>query len=251
MWDGTRWVCDPDCDDGAPQWPAAPPCPPPSFPPAGCPPWFPPPASQPPWYPGANAGVSFGTTPPVNPIRGHFWWDGVRMWMWDGAVWVDIVASATGAAPGGGAGSSGIIGITDGSLAKPGYVGEYVQMVVAVPIPVTWNYNQSVSMGTLQPGDWTVQATLSVGTLVGGTSYSLSPVPAGVSNNMACQIGCWVTTAEAGMMTSTLTSPVARANITVPTLFVFSVTTNYLGGGGVIAPQSGSGSMTFTARRAR
>lgn len=84
MWDGTRWVCAPDCfPPGPPQ-----PCPP------GPPPFYPPPQGQPPWYPGANGGVSFGTTPPPNPIRGAFWWDGLSLWLFDGAAWTAIGGQA-------------------------------------------------------------------------------------------------------------------------------------------------------------
>jgi hypothetical protein len=97
VWNGTNWVC--DADDFFP--PGQPPfCPPPSFPPQGCPPWFPPPQGQPPWYPGANAGVSFSSTPPVNPVRGHFWWNGVTLQMFDGAAWVVVGGAAVaGATP--------------------------------------------------------------------------------------------------------------------------------------------------------
>ena len=55
------------------------------------PPYFPP--VQPPWYPGANAGVSFSVTPPPNPIRGHFWWNGQILSMWDGVAWVVVSES--------------------------------------------------------------------------------------------------------------------------------------------------------------
>jgi hypothetical protein len=89
VWDGSNWVCDPDC-----------------LPPAGCPPFGPPvfsgPAGQPPWYPGANGGVSFGATAPPNPVRGHFWWNGSTLWLFDGAAWVDIGGgggAATGTQP--------------------------------------------------------------------------------------------------------------------------------------------------------
>jgi diadenosine tetraphosphatase ApaH/serine/threonine PP2A family protein phosphatase len=92
VWNGTSWQCD---SDDFPTF-GPPGCPPPSFPPAGCPPWFPPPQGQPPWYPGANAGVSFGQTAPVNPVRGHFWWNGSSLMMFDGAAWVVV-----GGAPGG------------------------------------------------------------------------------------------------------------------------------------------------------
>lgn len=95
IWDGTRWVCDPDCDQ-PPQ-----PCPPFSvLQPGGRhhSPFFPPPVTQPPWYPGANGGVSFSPPgqPPPNPIRGAFWWDGTSLWVFDGAAW-DVVGAGSGA----------------------------------------------------------------------------------------------------------------------------------------------------------
>jgi hypothetical protein len=48
-----------------------------------------------PWYPGANAGVSFGTTAPSNPVRGHFWWNGLTLFMFDGAAWVSTAGGGT------------------------------------------------------------------------------------------------------------------------------------------------------------
>ena len=83
--------CDP-CDDGGGQIPGCPP----GFPPPGCPPWW---SGQnsPPWYPGANAGVSFGQTPPANPVRGHFFYDGATLWIFDGAAWDTV--GGPGAAP--------------------------------------------------------------------------------------------------------------------------------------------------------
>lgn len=87
MWDGSNWVCNPI--QPIPPFPG---CPPPGFPPPGCPPWFSLPNS-PPWYPGANAGVSFGNVAPTNVVRGHFWWDGSVLWMFDGANWVDTAGT--------------------------------------------------------------------------------------------------------------------------------------------------------------
>jgi len=54
--------------------------------------------------------VSFGTTPPPNPVRGHFWFDGTGLAIFDGAAWVNtttlkIVPPGTsigGGTPGGG-----------------------------------------------------------------------------------------------------------------------------------------------------
>lgn len=94
VWDGANWVCDQPPAPCQP-WPCPPsPCPPctdefPPMPP-GCPPWFPPPSGQAPWYPGANGGVSFSQDAPSCPVRGHFWFDGKVLWLFDGAAWVDV-----------------------------------------------------------------------------------------------------------------------------------------------------------------
>ena len=83
-WGGGGWW---DPDDFPPGTVPPFPCPGPGWPPPGCPPWFAG-SNSPPWYPGANAGVSFGSTFPPNPVRGHFFWDGKTLWMFDGAAWV-------------------------------------------------------------------------------------------------------------------------------------------------------------------
>jgi hypothetical protein len=90
IWNGSNWVCDPNCDDGSG-----------ALPPFG-PPVFSGPVAQPPWYPGANGGVSFGATAPPNPVRGHMWWNGTTFYLFDGAAWVPI-----GGASGGGGTATG------------------------------------------------------------------------------------------------------------------------------------------------
>jgi len=104
VWDGTQWVCSPCGSNGSSG--QVPGCPPPGWPPMGCPPWF---SGQnsPPWYPGANAGVSFGNTAPVNAVRGHFWWNGVSLFIFDGAVWVNTTTGTIDGGGGGGGGGSG------------------------------------------------------------------------------------------------------------------------------------------------
>jgi hypothetical protein len=101
-WTGSGWDDDGWGGGGCAPCPPAPcppqactaqPCPPVACPPCP-PPWFGPP--RPPWYPGASGGVSFGTTPPQFPIRGHFWWDGATLHMWDGVEW-ETIGPASGA----------------------------------------------------------------------------------------------------------------------------------------------------------
>jgi hypothetical protein len=98
VWNGSNWVCNPDCGtDG-------------SCPPFG-PPVFSGPVAQPPWYPGANGGVSFGAVAPPNPVRGHMWWDGVTFWLFDGAAWVSIggEGGTGGVSPGPAAGTTTLV----------------------------------------------------------------------------------------------------------------------------------------------
>ena len=75
-WDGQNWVCHEHHPQQIPPWG-----------PWG-PPFFGP--QQPPWYPGANGGVTFSMEEPKHVIRGHFWWNGTVLAMFDGAAWVQI-----------------------------------------------------------------------------------------------------------------------------------------------------------------
>lgn len=81
-WNGSGWVCGCEGSDGG-------------GPPFG-PPVFSGPTQQPPWYPGANGGVSFGASPPPNPVRGHMWWNGTTFYLFDGAAWVAFGGSGGG-----------------------------------------------------------------------------------------------------------------------------------------------------------
>jgi hypothetical protein len=133
-----QWVCSPDCSgDGG-------------FPPFG-PPVFSGPTQQPPWYPGANGGVSFGATPPPNPVRGHMFWDGTVFWLFDGAAWVNIGGLAT-----------PIKGVVDGSLAAPGYVGEVLRNTYTANITAVAGQNTTAVFVALNltPGDWDVQGRI-------------------------------------------------------------------------------------------
>jgi hypothetical protein len=229
-WDGSNWVCDPDC--GAPPSSGFP-CPPPSFPPPGCPPWFPPPQGQPPWYPGANAGVSFSATAPPNPIRGNFWWDGKVLWMFDGAVWVNTAQGAT------------LRGVTDGSDAAPGIVGEFVQTTTNFNISGAMGAVNTVTATVLSPGDWDCTAGVYPGTVLKGMIMGLNPIPVGVTTGMT---GIAI---DQSAMAADATEVIvigfpARALVSVPTQFTFNVTSNVIAAGNAAAAQ-----LLFVARRRR
>lgn len=159
FWDGAQWCL--------PCGQTPPPCPP-SYPPPGCPPWINPPPGQAPWYPGANGGVSFSQSPPANPVRGHFWWDGTSLWLFDGVSWVDTV---TGGSAGGilvGSASSPFL-----SLDKPssGYACDINGMTNGA---MRWN----IQLGTTQAetgsnagSNFTVNRYSDAGGLIDATIY--------------------------------------------------------------------------------
>lgn len=245
VWNGSSW-CWFDPDD-CPAFPCPSPCPPPvsgipfPCPPSGfptpCPPWFPPPAGQAPWYPGANGGVSFSATPPVNPIRGNLWWDGTMLHLFDGAAWVQV---------GPGAVSPPITGITDGSNVAPGQVGEFMHFEASFAYAGYPNTtNVTLTMGILTPGDWDLWASMSPSTFVGGGQMGLSPVPTGMSNAMGGNQGAVSAT---GTEATTIISMPARGNFIVPTTMSLQC---YIFNGSVTGLTNGNCSVTMEARRRR
>lgn len=181
-WWGGGFPSPPGCAPCPPPFP--PPCPPcPPMIPPGCPPWFSPPT--PPWYPGANAGVSFGTTYPQNPCRGHFLWDGKTLWLFDGVSWQTI--GPAGSTPGGvpeapidgklygrenaawvevpSPSSSSNMGVTNGSDAAPGQIGEIVTGTATASLtsPFSTGMQPTITpIPSLSAGDWNVDATCSI-----------------------------------------------------------------------------------------
>lgn len=135
-----------------------------------------------------------------------------------------------------------LIGVTNGTTAQPGQVGEYVQFEVAVPY-TTAPQTQSVTMGVLQPGDWDVWQFSSFTTYVTGAQFNLAPEPAGFSHVM---FGASEASGT-GTVGIVVVCSAARALISVPTLVVFSLTTN----GTAPGPTPGTAEMFFCARRAR
>ena len=107
---------------------------------------------------GGSGGASIwvGDTPPVGPLAGALWFDSVggQLYVWfnDGSSnqWVPTTNQF-----GGGYQSS--TGVTDGSNAAPGQLGEVISSVVALPgVTLTSSATANVTSLTLTPGDWDV-----------------------------------------------------------------------------------------------
>lgn len=111
-----------------------------------------------------------------------------------------------------------LIGVTNGSAAQPGQVGELVEynLTQTVTVPTT-GITTIFNMGVLQPGSWFVQAVIFPGMATDNMSFGLSPTPAGFTT--ACEGGMAVTTSAE----SYLVGQPASANISLPTLLAFNV----------------------------
>lgn len=134
-----------------------------------------------------------------------------------------------------------LIGVTNGTPAQPGQVGEYVQILQQVPYTTAQGQVQSVTMGILQPGDWLTWCSMGTTTLTSGLFMQLNPQPVGFTGTFANEM------AGTGMAAATaLIGPPCQALISVPTLVVIQITTN-LGAVGT----AGTADIFFNALRVR
>lgn len=120
------------------------------------------------------------------------------------------------------AGSGPILGVTDGSDAQPGQVGEFVSASSSIPYTAYPTATQVVvSSIVLQPGDWDVWGLVTFTTNIGIAALYLSPQPAGLSNAMVAINAVSAPGVQTQEMIS-LTIPTARASVAVPTLLAFT-----------------------------
>ena len=130
-------------------------------------------------------------------------------------------------------------GVTNGSDAPAGQVGEYIKLTATGSIPNTSGTWQLVNVnpGSLQAGDWDVTATLNVNQFVLGASMQLSPVPPGFTTGMNGLL-----TSAAGLEGWVVAMP-ARAILAGPASLPFALTFD--------SNAAGSFELIVQARRAR
>jgi hypothetical protein len=113
-----------------------------------------------------NALSVVGATAPTNPNIGQLWWntnDG-QGYVWTGGQWVVYVNPPLGSylplAGGTMTGPTNLVGVTNGSNAAAGQVGEYRSQVIPVgsAIGVTNGTLATIFALSLTPGDWDVWA---------------------------------------------------------------------------------------------
>lgn len=117
------------------------------------------------------------------------------------------------------------LGVTNGSAAQPGQVGEYQRLIVEGSYPTGTN-TQVLNAGVLQPGDWLLMPWCEPAQAVDGMGWVVSPVPAGLSNGL---VGY---TAETGSIATQqmVVGQSGQLLSSVPTLLTFNFTTVATGG---------------------
>jgi hypothetical protein len=142
-------------------------------------------------------------------------------------------------------------GVTDGSNAAAGNIGEFVQIVGTMAYAdVPTHTNGMISVGVVSPGDWDLWAYAQLPTFVNGFNFALKPVPTGMSNSLAGVQGALDASQMTTVENTLLVGQTGRGNFTVPTLLAFNcdVWQPTTAGAG-----TGPGTMTLTvgARRRR
>ena len=138
---------------------------------------------------------------PATPTVGQTFTSGGQSWTWDGMKWVAYGVAqgiylplSGGKLTGALNPAGGIIGVTDGSSAAPGMVGEVISSAVLNPgVAVTSGVVKNVATLPLTAGDWDVQGAVGLApsgntltSMVGGistTSGANDPVDVGVSRS--------------------------------------------------------------------
>lgn len=158
----------------------------------------------------------------------------------------EIVNDILGNQPAPGGVTGPIIGVTDGSDAAPGEVGEFLTF------SATGNYQAGaisdviLPVGIIPPGDWSLSAQCQFNTFVGVVWFTVEPTPPGTSAGLAAAMSAITEGgAEELVLLNTMS---ARGSYSVPTLMAFHINVNQTMLAGLPAGQV---TLTLNARRVR
>lgn len=168
----------------------------------------------------AIPSTSIGAGPPTNPQRGMLWYNNStdQLMVYDGSNWIPVTTEGTGG------GTS--LGVTDGSNAQAGQVGEFITGSSQFSNPGYPNImDTSVSPLIIPAGDWDITATMFLDPMDGvdSMSFKLNPVPQGISNDM--YNAAW-TEGDAPVAVASHMVSIARGSFSIPTTLTFAININ-------------------------
>jgi hypothetical protein len=142
-------------------------------------------------------------------------------------------------------------GVTDGSSAKAGYIGEFLTATITTPWSIASGANQTQNVSTIvmPPGDWDLSCRLAVTFPFTNTLFNCTPLPAGMTGDLSGAVGATGMGAISPIQETYLIMPgmTSRLSNTVPTLIPMSIIIDNATGAAV----SGNTLMTVSGRRAR
>jgi hypothetical protein len=198
----------------------------------------------------SGASITIGDTPPVGPLTGALWFDSVggQLYVWynDGGSnqWVPTTNQI-----GGGGGYQLSKGVTDGSDAAAGQIGEIISSVVTTGVPLTTNVGATVASISLSPGDWDVTGdvyltgTAAISSVFVATSFVAATLPTVPLTG--------INVARSQIVTPTPMSTVQGLPVRTCRVSVTATTPYYLIGYAVFASGACSATGVLWARRAR
>lgn len=130
-----------------------------------------------------------------------------------------------------------LLGVTNGSEAQPGQVGEFIKYEVTIAFP-TGSASQPITMGVLPPGDWDVWSYANVDEGLTSIGWNTNPTPAGFADQLLAGLGITGTEWLAMVVSNT-----TQATTSVPSLIAFTVLST--------ASTAGALGIVFCARRRR
>jgi hypothetical protein len=134
-------------------------------------------------------------------------------------------------------------GVTDGSNAAPGNIGEFMTATANATFAAGVVTTTTLSPIVIPPGDWDLWSFSEQTVETGIVWYYASPQPVGVTNDMSGIAGA----PGAGLLTRVIGLP-ARGSFTVPTLLAFHVEVHQDTVAGLLA---GTLYLTVSGRRRR
>lgn len=161
------------------------------------------------------SSATTGAIPPANPQKGMLWLSpSGELMVYDGHEWVSVKTGLPAGTVGGG---TPLVGVTDGSNAMPGDVGEFITGESTTSLTPAQVFQADVSPLIVPPGDWLLYASVEGRLGLGGSWWFVKNSPPGLSNGMQGSVG--------GTEGVVVGQP-ARGSFTVatPLVFVLNVT---------------------------
>lgn len=208
------------------------------------------PGWQPPWQSGPPGRPNWGFCgPPSRPSWG-FWGKNVFLTknIIDSMIANGMISPGPNWKPCSQPVTGPIVGVTDGSDAAPGQVGEYIHGTTSISYAAYPQVTTTTATPlVVQPGDWDLWISMQCTTQITGASFFLSPQPTGMSNTMYGSL--WTAIGTGAPESITISGMIARGSFSAPTLLPFSVTVSMAGDSSLTTP--GTAVLLVEGRRRR